>query len=733
MARRKVPPDQRQRAAEACNFCRASKKRCSATVPCTQCLRRGIEDSCRFSYRPRGYRNSDVLDRLAGTQGPDAQRPEAPDNADHNRLPFTPLPPGTWDLDRTQDDAGPLLSPSDSCAAPSLQQDKSSTQLDAASADESAAVPEPHPRMLLNSRGERVYIGGAASLSFLQFIRETVAEQIGPSQFTHNEETDRMLETKSLESATATLVPSVVELDPQEKLSYLEIFNAATGGLLDVFASSEVESLLLASQEGTSPAINPCKRATILLIIAIGAQCNGADSSSQVGRPYFRQAQQHALAGMLEDPDVDMVRAFLLMAFYMLGECRRNTAFMYVGIATRAAVALGIHSRHSYTSMNNIRSQLRFKIWISLCILDLLVSTILGRPPATASVRSDLENSVQDLSTAVDNRELHSLIASYGILSITNDAVDRLYENKEISSAVVEQLLARIDDWSRSMPESLRNSPVVTTTTSSSGAEAPDRKAVTAKLHISCIYYFTVTLVTRPILISTLTASPGISTPTHLQLASACSDAATFLVQTCVDARGASLLLANMCIVKALVFAAGLILGFNMFAGGGDDPERYLEAEATFRGAREILRFLAAQSPQAAHYHEILSCLAKAIARKREKTAQRGRSKYVGKLFSFSSEAPDEQEQRQQQQVHAETALSPGSSSAAQAAALGSAGEASMAFGRELNWLNTLMRPGQENAMALEGEGELFLGLDSLELSQWDNFPFLTRTSPDTG
>lgn len=62
---------------------------------------------------------------------------------------------------------------------------------------------------------------------------------------------------------------------------------------------------------------------------------------------------------MLEDPDIDMVRAFILMTFYMLGHCRRNTAFLYLGIATRAAVALGLHRRDSYPDMNNQDDELR--------------------------------------------------------------------------------------------------------------------------------------------------------------------------------------------------------------------------------------------------------------------------------------------------------------------------------------------------------------------------------------
>lgn len=61
MPRPKVPSHQRQRAASACNYCRASKKRCSATVPCTACVRRGIADICTLSSDRaslRGDRNA---------------------------------------------------------------------------------------------------------------------------------------------------------------------------------------------------------------------------------------------------------------------------------------------------------------------------------------------------------------------------------------------------------------------------------------------------------------------------------------------------------------------------------------------------------------------------------------------------------------------------------------------------------------------------------------------------
>lgn len=95
--------------------------------------------------------------------------------------------------------------------------------------------------------------------------------------------------------------------------------------------------------------ISPLHRASLDLVIAIGAQCTSKEDAQNIGRAFFRGAQRQALSEMIQDPDLDMVRTYLLMAFYMLGECRRNTAYMYLSVAARAAIALGLHSPSSYS------------------------------------------------------------------------------------------------------------------------------------------------------------------------------------------------------------------------------------------------------------------------------------------------------------------------------------------------------------------------------------------------
>jgi hypothetical protein len=88
------------------------------------------------------------------------------------------------------------------------------------------------------------------------------------------------------------------------------------------------------------------------MAIAIGAQARGASpSDTQCAAIHFARARQIAFEGMLAHPSLSMVRLFMLLAFYMLGACQRNAAFMYLGVASKAAVVLGLHQPAYYKSL----------------------------------------------------------------------------------------------------------------------------------------------------------------------------------------------------------------------------------------------------------------------------------------------------------------------------------------------------------------------------------------------
>lgn len=92
--------------------------------------------------------------------------------------------------------------------------------------------------------------------------------------------------------------------------------------------------------------------AVVDLAIAIGGQgCGTTPKSLYHAQRHFDRAQKSAFEGMLLDPSVDLVSVFLMMSVYMLCACKRNGAFMYLGVAARLAHSMGLHAPESYQQL----------------------------------------------------------------------------------------------------------------------------------------------------------------------------------------------------------------------------------------------------------------------------------------------------------------------------------------------------------------------------------------------
>ncbi|KAJ6023982.1 hypothetical protein N7540_004779 [Penicillium herquei] len=674
MGRPKVHPDNRLRANTACTKCRASKKRCSGTFPCTNCIRKGhartcipfkaISDHSPNSQQDRTSRSA--LDEIAAWDGPDNSLQSPLDSQIRVTSPSDRL------IGRPPDAHAGSRSPE--------------------------ATHRTHPRMLINLQGDRVYVGKAASLSFLQLLRETVYQHIGPSQFSHNWSED-MLEN---EAHHDPLNFSEERCSIEDQSRFIAAFEVVTSGFL--YLGCDTDSIFMnipepkTDREKTRAAIRD-------LMVAIGAQsCSNTSENVQIERFFFTRGQQRAFTNFLEDPSLDLVRAFLLMSFYMFGACRRNAAFMYLGVAARSAVAVGLHE--DSPGSNQEEQQERSRLWMSLCALDLLASSILGRPAATAALIKDR----QDLSRQAPTAAEAGLIASYHLSLILNEIISRLYSDKGASIEIAEVLLAKLNRWSEHLPLSLR-----TSADNENSNEAQER--VVGNLHVACSYHFAVILLTRPFLISTLSirlarlhqslSMNGLGDipeedPAHSRLAAACIDSAVYMLQTCLEVHQSELLLRNMCILKAFVFAAALGLGFSMFAHRDIDSE----VDSAFKGALTILRMLAQQSAQAAHYLEILTLLEAAITQQRQRLASQARqrrSQYVSRIFSLSDSprtprAPNDNENRP---VNSTPLLAQG--------------------GPFYPWMPHGDGPAIVTPPVMDGA---FLDWEGMELPLWDSFPF---------
>jgi len=129
MGRPKVLPANRLRANTACTACRSSKKRCSGSFPCTNCIHKGRGRLC-IPFKS-------ISDSPARTRS-SATRSSIENNAEWN------------DDALAADPQTPLVSPPDNSAV--------ETQLGpepGAGSRSPEATHRTHPRMLRNLQGER--------------------------------------------------------------------------------------------------------------------------------------------------------------------------------------------------------------------------------------------------------------------------------------------------------------------------------------------------------------------------------------------------------------------------------------------------------------------------------------------------------------------------------------------------------------------------------------------------
>lgn len=522
------------------------------------------------------------------------------------------------------------------------------------------STPEPgkdssrltQSRMLLSSKGEKLYVGENASLSFLQFLRQILKKYMGPSTFTENQFKDNMLEVGMARGES----PLLYDQNRGEKEALVQLYREASSGILDLFTMDEIHGFL-DRHNALSPSIfideedkaARAEQAFLNMMLAIGSQCRGQNPfGSYNATRHFTSAQKYAFEGFVGDPTLDMVRIFLLMAFYMLGACHRNAAFMYLGIASKAASALGLHRREPNKAMSPQEYNARWRTWKSLLILDTIVSSILGRPGGLPFCRPNQEDSMYDGDEQIGVSDRPRWLASQAVFTICSHIIELEQQlvgsGKQIDSTAAEGFLRRLRQWNDTLSHELRHFASLKNTT----LGPSDRELFIGSVHVACTYYFTIILVTRPFIISHLISqlrrrrpparrpsADKVETSHVSDLAQACLDAAMYMAKTGFMAINSLILSNNMCLLKAWMFAAGLLLGFSMFA----TPEPVPEVDEAFQNAIAVLERLAPCSPQARHYFEILSTFSEAIHTRREQLGRERRKKsdrFVSQIFTAS-------------------------------------------------------------------------------------------------
>ena len=201
--------------------------------------------------------------------------------------------------------------------------------------------------------------------------------------------------------------------------------------------------------------------ALLNMVLVLGSLSVGdSEKSSQI---YYALAKMYIDLELLGTGCVDTLRALCLLGgLYLHLKNAPNMAYAIMGVATRIAIALGLHRQQTYPrsaqheQMGAGRSQMRRLMWWSVFCLDTWGATTLGRPtlgrwdPDTMEVPSPayLENP-DPMARALDCARSFCVIATR--------VQHRFAQRSPITTGEIAAFDGQVTDWYRGLPRELAN------------------------------------------------------------------------------------------------------------------------------------------------------------------------------------------------------------------------------------------------------------------------------------
>ena len=612
MPRASTTPGARLRCRRACDSCKRRKQKCNGEHPCTICVQRKKESECHFSDRPA---------RLL--------KPEAKDSTMLLSERIIPSPQRETAMDRLLNS----LEDRDMNLEQEVRDEKEGT----------APVPKV-ARLLRDGQGKFMYIGDSASLSFLQSVRRVVSSSIGRCDFTEDNSRHSMLEAFQSNPSTqpSALVPPPSNEDAQQLARQ---YILATSPLLDLFDLEEFHPRL-ANWVGNPTGDEDTVSSIFYLVLAIGAQVSNIHQDT--AEQFFGSGRQLAFSAFQETPSIHTIQSYILVSMYMLGACRRNGAFMNLGIALRAAYAVGIQRKDANALFCGRERRARERVWKSLRMMDLFLSASLGRPPATSDydydIRDDPSQNQKSEDTSYNStpdRQISTAVIS--LCRIFERILTDVYMKQVISISVAESISNQHRAWVRTLPDILKQQ-----------IEQLDHKSMEESLaaaHVFGSYYWSIILLTRPFLVYRVaqyvknksdTSPPDSNSKSangngngnsRISLfADACVYSALRGLDVVEDLSRFSTLPRRLPFLINSVFNSSIVLGAAFFA----DYDNLLPLEEGMNKAERFLALFIPHDPHACRFYQIVKYLRAAVTeyiQRRNKLWMNHRSKQVDQLF----------------------------------------------------------------------------------------------------
>ncbi|KAH0430342.1 C6 zinc finger domain protein [Colletotrichum camelliae] len=336
---------------KACEPCRRRKIKCSGDKPCQQCGNKPSD--CIYRLKPRirlsARHNRAAKDAVAG-DGASAATP----------------------------DHGPCDEAVSRRLAEDHQQQVAQTEV-----YHSVAAAHHAPK---STDSSRLYYGPSSNSAFLQQIhRGLLSGQYGQNHGRDVQEGGPGLDM-FMQRNIFFGMPLKVNVEPTQPVScpipieqardFMQQFKITHLSTLPFFTDSQLEETLNSLYEpGPESDVQPQRKAVLLAALALGAL---GTPQTDVAESLFIHAKKEAV--IYEDSvTLPMIQYSMLLAHYQLNMGRPNSAYLHMGVASRKALAMGLHvgTTSSVSCPDEIQARL-ITVW-SLYFLEIWLSLVVGR------------------------------------------------------------------------------------------------------------------------------------------------------------------------------------------------------------------------------------------------------------------------------------------------------------------------------------------------------------------
>lgn len=442
-------------------------------------------------------------------------------------------------------------------------------------------------------------------------------------------------------------------------MELLAQFNLQVSGTLDLFDSSWIEDRLpqwVADENRRDRPESPI----IYQVLAIGMLSKATTRQEETtAEAHFNYGRQLAFRNLMDEPSLLTVQAFCLTGWYMIITCRCNGAFTHIGIAARAAYALGIHRHETNCVFVHEAAIERARAWKSLRVCDLFLSASMGRPPATSendcNIREASVSSIRDRASALASCQVSS--AMFTICHIFERILVEVYAKREASLELAESISQLHRQWATKLPSILKidglskDHPNIDSQTRSMGSRT-----------VTMAYYWSILLLSRPFL--SIDVGAHQSGAIQKQTQDGISKSITIYADACVDTAVKATALASdiafddsmprkqPLLIEVVLFSA-LALGHAYL---GDYDQRGWPIGRWLDIAISTLRHLSPGNPHAARYYGICTGLRDAVGiytQKRADTFLKSTTQHVKHVFGDVQ--PEDCHGRQEQPLYVPT------------------------------------------------------------------------------